>query len=144
MRNLAYDVFHKDVFHDCKYIYGLPLFRIHYEFPTNPSLKENVVNNPDHWWEIDRHDEEIFEDVDEFGYVAMQLTHFPKCIGYDCGNMLSYLPIYDLNISAEVNYHRKQTGLMPRLVHANLLHQARTLPFKFRTDDIDCLTRLFE
>ena len=140
-RNLAFDV---DVFRDCKYVYGLPLFRFHYEFPTNPSLKGHVVNDPDNWWAIQNHDKDLFEDPDDFGYVATHLTHLPKCIGYDWGNVLSYLLIYDLNISNEVNYHRKQMGLASRSVHANLLRQVKTLLFKFRTDDVavaqrDCL-----
>ena len=143
-RNLTFDVHHRHVFRDCKYVHGSPLFRLHYEFPTNPSFKGHVVNDPDNWWAIQNRDEDLFEDLDDFGYIATQLTHLPKCIGYDWGNVLSYLPIYDLNISNEANYHQKRMGLTSRSVHANLLRQVKTLPFKFRTDDVavaqrDCL-----
>ena len=75
------------------------MFRLHYEFPMNPSLKGTVVLDPDGWWENeDRHDD-LFEDPNEYGYVSTQLTHLPRCMGYDCGNLLSYLPIYDLQLS---------------------------------------------
>ena len=91
-KNLAHDIYHLDVFRDCKYTYGSPLFRVHYEFPTNPSLKGSTVNNPMlDWWDIENRDEDIFEDADDYSYVATQLTHLPKCIGYDLGNVLSYL-----------------------------------------------------
>ena len=39
-KNLARYIHHCDVFRDCKYVYGSPLFRYHYEVPTNPSLRE--------------------------------------------------------------------------------------------------------
>ena len=50
-KNLAYDVLHIDTFRDCKFVYGAPLFCNHYEFPTNLSLKGEVINDPDGWWE---------------------------------------------------------------------------------------------
>ena len=35
-------------------MYGSPLFRVHYEFPTNPSLKGSAVNDPMlNWWDIE-------------------------------------------------------------------------------------------
>ena len=92
------------MFRDCKYVYGSPLFRHHYEFPTNPLLKGDMVNDPINWWDINDRDSGIFEDADEYGYVSTQLTHLPKCI-YDIGNILSYLPIYDLNVPKEVLYN---------------------------------------
>ena len=124
------------MFKDCKYVYGAPLFSAHYEFPTNLSLRGMVVNDPDNWWDIKERDSDIFEDADEYGYVSTQLTHLPKCLGYNVGNILSYLPIYDLNISNELSYMRKRIELTPRLVHANFLCQSKTLPFKFRTDQV--------
>ena len=48
-KKLARYIHHRDMFRDCKYVYGSLLFRYHYEFPTNPSLKGGVVNNPDNW-----------------------------------------------------------------------------------------------
>ena len=135
-KNLAHYIHHHDMFRDCKYVYGSPLFRYHCEFPTNPSLKGDVVNNPDNWWEIDNRDSDIFEDADDYGYVAMQLTHLPKCIGYDVGNVLSYLPIYDLNIPHDLQYARKRFELTPHVVFGNFLHQSHSLPFKYRTDQV--------
>ena len=45
-RNQARDIHHQCVFRDCKFVYGSPLFRQHYEFPTNPSLKESNEHEP--------------------------------------------------------------------------------------------------
>ena len=67
-----------------------------------------MVNNPDNWWEIDNRDSDIFQDANDYGYVATQLTHLPKCVGYDVGNVLSYLPIYDLNVPRDLQYARKR------------------------------------
>ena len=66
----------------------------------------------------------------------MQLMHLPKCVGYDLGNVLSYLPIYDLQVSKESIHRRKHIELTPGSVTLNFLHQSRTLPFKFRTDQV--------
>ena len=135
-KNLAHNTHHRDVFRNCKYVYGYPLFRHHYEVPTNPTLKGDVVSDPINWWDINDRESDIFEDTDEYGYVSTQLTHLPKFIGYDVGNVLSYLPIYDLNVPKEVLYMRKRTELTPRVTCANFLHQSHTLPFKFRTDQV--------
>ena len=75
-------------------MFGSPLFRQHHEFPTNPSLCGTGIQNG-HWWEIDDRDSNIFEDADDYGYVATQFTHLPKFISYDIGNLLVYRPIYD-------------------------------------------------
>ena len=48
------------------------------------------------WWRSERSNDP-FEDANEYGYVATQLSHLPRCIGYDTGNMLLYLPVYDVN-----------------------------------------------
>ena len=135
-KNLAYDTHMKDVFRDCKYVYGSPLFRIHYEYPTNPSLKGIVVNDPDNWWDIEERDSDIFEDPNEYGYVSTQLMHLPNYLGYNFGNVLSYLPIYDLALSNELMYTRKCIKLKPCLLHGNVLCQAKMLPLKFRMDQV--------
>ena len=67
-RNQAHDIHHRCVFRDCKFVYGSPLFRQHYEFPTNPSLKESNEHEP--WWDIEDRESDLFEDADEYGYVA--------------------------------------------------------------------------
>ena len=48
-KNFAKNVFIKDTFRDCKFVYRSPLFRLHYEFPTNPTMKGNVINEPENW-----------------------------------------------------------------------------------------------
>ena len=115
-KNLAYDTHMKDISRDCKCVYSSPLFWIHYEYPTNPSLKGIVVNDLDNWWDIEERDSDIFEDPDEYGYVSTQLTHLPNCLGYNFGNVLSYLPINNLALSNELMCTSKCIELTPRLV----------------------------
>ena len=125
-------------------MYRSLLFRLHYEFPTNPSLKGTVILDPDGWWENEDRCDDLFEDPNKYGYVTTQLTHFPRCMGYDCGNLLSYLPIYDLQLSNKQIYLRKKFELTPRVVHANFFQQMRNVPFRDRSDSVvvtqrDCL-----
>ena len=116
-------------------MYGSPLFRQHYEFPTNLSLPGTDVQNG-HWWEIDDRDSDIFEDADDYGYVATQLTHLPKFISYDVGNLLAYRPIYDSTTNESDLYLIKRTELTSSRVMLNFLYQSRTLPFQLRTDEV--------
>ena len=99
-RNQACDIHHRCVFRDCKFVYGSPLFRQHYEFPMNPSLKESN-NEHEPWWDIEDCESDLFEDADEYGYVATQLTHLPRFASYDAGNMLSYSP-YNSSFNARL------------------------------------------
>ena len=68
--------------------------------------------------------------------MAAQLSHLPKCIGYNIGNILSYMPIYDLHANQRVLYYKKRIELTPPKVLSNFLRQSRTLPFKFRSDKV--------
>ena len=135
-RNQARYAYKRDVFRDCRYVHGSPLFRHHYEFPTNPSLKGVVVDNPPNWHDIENRDEDIFEDPNEFGYVATQLTHLPKMLGYDIGNILTYSPLYDARPNKNLNYFRKRERLTLLTVVSSFLEQSQALPFKYRTDEI--------
>ena len=56
--NPANDIHDTDIFRDTKYTYGSPLFRQHYEYPTNPSL--NGVDNDEAWWDIDNRENDCF------------------------------------------------------------------------------------
>ena len=40
-----------------------------------------------------------FQDANEYGYVATQLSHLPRLNGYDPGNLLSYIPLYGNRMS---------------------------------------------
>ena len=123
-RNQAHDIPHQCVFRDCKFIYGSPLLRQHYEFPTNPSLKgSNNEHGP--WWDIEDHELDLFEDADEYGYVTTQLTHLPRFVSYDAGNMLSYSP-YDGSFNARL---WKGVELTMSKTLLDFLHQTHTLPF---------------
>ena len=116
-RNQARDI-HQCVFRDCKFVYGSPLFRQHYEFPTNPSLKESNEHEP--WWDIEDRESDLFEDADEYGYVATQLIHLLRFAGYDAGNMLSY--------SGSFNAHLREELTASKTL-LDFLRQTRTLPF---------------
>ena len=63
-----------------------PLFRYHYELPTNPDAKyiDQQIQN-----QVLRR-EDPFQDADEYGYIATQLTHLPKLVSFDPGNMLTF------------------------------------------------------
>ena len=86
--NPAKDIHNVCVFRDTKHVYGSPLFRHHYECPTNQSLMHHVEQ--DAWWDINHREDDCFLDSDKYGYVASQLTHIPQLIGYDYGNVLTY------------------------------------------------------
>ena len=66
----------------------------------NPSLKE-INNEYEPWWDIEDHESDLFEDADEYGYMATQLTHLLRFASYDAGNMLSYSP-YDGSFNAHL------------------------------------------
>ena len=75
-------------------IYCSPLFRTHYDHPTNPRiLGENELVNGDWWKGCTRHSDP-FQDANHYGYVSTQLSHLPTKMGYDPGNLLTYLPLY--------------------------------------------------
>ena len=128
--NLANCTQHADTFRDCKYVLGSPMVRMHYEYPTNPSLKGGVMNEPAMWWEVDNRQEDIFENTNDYIYVSTRLTHLTKCGGYDCGELLSYLPMYDVLASTFSIHTHKKLNLTPRSVHANFLRECRNHFFK--------------
>ena len=80
------------VFRDCRHVALAPLFRYHYELPTNPSAK--YIDQHMAWLVQMRNQvlrrEDPFQDADEYGYVAMQLTHLPRLMAFDAGNMLTF------------------------------------------------------
>ena len=109
-RNLAKNIHHMYIFRDCKYVYGSPLFRYSYEFPTNPTMKGDIVNDPKNWREIVGRHKDMFIDANDFGYMATQLSHLPHCIRYDCSNLMSYLPVYDVNVNVKCNTKLRQNS----------------------------------
>ena len=80
------------VIRDCRHIALAPLFRYHYELPTNPDAK--YIDQHMAWLVQMRNQvlrrEDLFQDADEYGYVATQLTHLPKLVSFDAGNMLTF------------------------------------------------------
>ena len=98
------------VMRDCRHVSLSPLFRYHYELPTNPNtewIDQDVVNRLNDEWRPDR-GLDVFQDPNEYGYVASQLTHLPRMLGYDFGNILSYDDTNEdrLNNSMEATYLR--------------------------------------
>ena len=77
---------------DCRHVALEPLFRYHYELSTNPSAK--YIDQHMAWLVQIRNQvlrrEDPFQDADEYGYVATQLTHVPKLVAFDPGNMLTF------------------------------------------------------
>ena len=80
------------VVQDCRHVALAPLFRYHYELPTDPSAK--YIDQHMAWLVQMRNQvlrrEDPFQDADEYGYVAMQLTHLPRLVAFDAGNMLTF------------------------------------------------------
>ena len=93
--NPANDIHNICIFRDTKHVYGSPLFRHHYEYPTNPSLMHHVDQVA--WWDINHREDDCFLDSAKYGYVASQLTHIPQLIGYDYGNVLTIANISIIN-----------------------------------------------
>ena len=77
---------------DCRHVALAPLFQYHYELPTNPSAK--YIDQHMAWLVQMRNQvlrqEDPFQDPDEYGYVATQLTHLPRLVAFDAGNMLTF------------------------------------------------------
>ena len=92
--NLANNEHLIEVYHYCLRVYGSPLFCMHYEYPTNPQMCPDMMEGE--WW-LCNHQSDPFQDSDNNGYVATQLSHLPKMMGYDLGNLLSYRPLYNVN-----------------------------------------------
>ena len=81
-----------NLYRDCGYVAKSPLYRNQYTHPTNPRM--GAFNNNFDWWCNNRDDQlNPFKDADNYGYMASQLSHLPKAMGYDPGNMLSHIPI---------------------------------------------------
>ena len=94
------------VMRDCRHVCLSPLFHYHYELPTNPNaewIDQDAVNRLNDQWRPDRK-LDVFQDPNEYGYVASQLTHLPRMLGYDFGNSLSYDETDRLNNSTEATY----------------------------------------
>ena len=97
--NLATSEHLIEIYRDCSGVYGSPLFRTHYDHPTNPRiLGEDELVNGD-WQEgCDRHSNP-FQDANHHGHVSTQLSHLPTKMGYD--NLLTYLPLYGSKTSTK-------------------------------------------
>ena len=65
-----------------------------------------------------------------------QLTHLPKFISYDVGNLLVYRPIYYSMTNESNLYLIKRSELTSSKVMLNFLCQSCTLPFQLRTDEV--------
>ena len=107
-------------------MYGSPLFRQHYEYPTNPSL--NGFDNDEAWWDIDNRENDCFQDANDFGYAATQLSHLPRLTGYDFGNVLTYRSISDNEEGARL-YDLRRSSLSNARVMEKLFYETSELPF---------------
>ena len=130
--NPAKDIHNVCIFRDTKHIYGFPLFRHHYECPTNLSLMHHV--DQDAWWGINHREDDCFLDSDKYGYVASQLTHIPQLIGYNYGNVLTYSEHID-NQPNNLEARIKTTLHEPNLMRA-LRKEVPVLPFNLHSDPV--------
>ena len=128
--NPAKDIHNICIFRDTKHVYGSPLFRHHYECPTNPSLMHHV--DQDAWWDINHREDDCFLDSDKYGYVASQLIHISQLIGYDYGNVLTYSEHID-NQPNNLEARIKTTLHGPNLMRA-LRKEVPVLPFNLCSD----------
>ena len=124
--------FRSSVLRDCRHVCLSPLFRYHYELPTNPSA--NWID-PHLAWLVQQgvrpnRKNNVFEDADNFGYVSSQLTHLPKLIGYDSGNMLTFV-----EDCSEVHQ------LTDKNVTRTFLRDVKNHPFRLRTDTTAVIQR---
>ena len=67
--------------------------------------------------------------------------YLPHCIGYNCGNLMSYLPVYDVNVNVKCNNKLRQNS---RSVNLTFFREARNKFFNDRSDSVaiaqrDCL-----
>ena len=118
-------------------MYGSPLFRHHYECPTNLSLMHHV--DRDAWWDINNREDDCFLDSDKYGYVASQLTLIPQLIGYDYGNMLMYSEHID-NRSNNLEARIKTTLHGPNLMRT-LRKEVPVLLFNLPSDPVAVVQR---
>ena len=79
-------------YRDCGYVAKSPLYRNQYTHPTNPGMV--AFNNNFNWQHNNRdYKLDLCKDADNYDYVPSQLSHLPKAMGSDPGNMPSHIPI---------------------------------------------------
>ena len=125
-----------EVYRDCPRVYGSPLFRMHYEYLTNLQMRPDVMERE--WWFRD-HQSDPFQDADNNGYVATQLSHLPKMTGYDPGNLLFYLSLYNVN-GQEICSKSRITS---RNVHECFFYETKHKQFKDRSNSVAVAQRDF-
>ena len=137
--NPANDIHNTDIFRDTKFTYGSPLFRQHYEHPTNPSLSN--VDEEVAWWDINSREDDCFKDANDDGYVATQLSHLPRLIGYDFGNVIMYRALRGNKEGARL-YDLKQSNLSGVNVIRKLINETSELPFNLHSDSVAIVQRV--
>ena len=131
--NPTNDIHNTDIFRDTKYTYGSPLFRQHYEHPSNPSLSN--VDEEVAWWDINSREDDCFKDANDYGYVATQLSHLPRLIGYDFGNVIMYRALRGNEEGARF-YDLKRSNLSGVNVIRKLINETSELPFNLHNDSV--------
>ena len=125
-----------EVYRNCPRVYGSPLFHMHYEYPTNPRMHPDAMEVE--WW-FRNHQSDPFQDADNNGYVATQLSHLPKMMGYDPGNLLSYLPLYNVN-GQEIC---SKSSITSQNVHERFFYETKHKQFKDRLNSVAVAQRDF-
>ena len=110
---------------DCRHVGLSPLFHYHYELPTNLGAK--WIDQHVAWLMqqcvIPTRTDDVFQDTDEVGYVSTQLTHLQRLVGYDTGNMLTFVD------NSEGVYN-----LTDESVNQTFWQDVMNFPFKQQTD----------
>ena len=134
--NLANDEHLIEVYRNCPRVHGSPLFLMHYEYPTNPRMCPDEMERE--WW-LHNRQSYPFQDADNNGCVATQLSHLPKMMGYDPGNLLSYLPLYNVN-GQEIC---SKSSITSRNVHELFFYEKKHKQFKDRLNSVAVAQRDF-
>ena len=121
-------------YRDCGYVAKSPLYRNQYIHPTNPGM---VAFNNNFDWHNNRDDQlDPFKDPDNYGYVASQLNHLPKAMGYDPGNMLSHIPIPVYSTTSSI-----RNSITSRQIHSTFFKEVKEQQYVKRSQTVKVIQR---
>ena len=108
---------------DCGYVAKSPLYRNH------PKM---VAFNNNFDWRNNKDDQlDPFKDVDNYGYMASQLSHLPKAMGYDPGNMLSHIPIPAYSTTSFI-----RNSITSRQIHSTFFKEVKEQQYVKRSQTV--------
>ena len=87
------------------------------------------------WWDINSKEDDCFKDTNDYGYVATKLSHLPRVIGYDFGNVIMYRTLRGNEEGARL-YDLKRSNLSGVNVIRKLINETSELPFNLCSDSV--------